>query len=428
MKNKIIYPDGKRKSKKNITICIIGVLIIILVIVGLIIASSNKYIIKQSFSSIEKKLSYYTKFSSNNVLMMDEYNLKGVITPTFQIDSDDTLNTNFNIEKLNQTKINYEINKDKKDISTYYELNTDGQTIGSIKTILKDKINYLNLGDGWSKISQLDTINKDDLVYIKGLIDDSLNRNIKKEYYNSSNDSITINKEKKKVKKVSIILKNDEIYSVLNNILKDLKKDKKASEILKNNNINIDDIKLKKEDFDGYNITYSVYKTSTYGKYISYDLTLSDGINVVKLSYIADKNDEFKISYNDTNVILNITKKTNSVNMKLNVNEQEIATLKYESDKLENDLSLNIYFDSYYIDIVSTTKLQKQNKQYDLKGNSEISIKYEDKVVFDLNVENKSTLTKKASNITKPKEEKDKFDTYDLYNFINNMMNQYVTY
>lgn len=428
MNDKIIYPDEKQKNKKGIIIGFIITFVIVLVIIGLIVAGSNKAIIKRSFSSIEKKLRYYTEIPNNNILMSDKFNLKGIITPTMQIDSNDTLNTNFNIEKLNQTKIKYEINKNKEDVSSYYELNTDGQTIGNIKTISKDKINYLNLGESWVKISDLDTINKDDLVYIKDLISDSLNNSIKKEYYSSSNDSITIDKEKKKVKKVSITLKNDEIYNVFNNILKDLKKDKKAIKILKDNNIDIKDIKLEKKVFDKCKITYSVYKTSTYGKYIAYNLTLSDNVDTTSISYKTDKNDEFKISYNDYNIILNATKKTNSVNMKLNVNNQEIATLKYKSNKLENNISLNIYFDSYYIDIESTTKLQKQNKKYDLKGNSEISIKYNDKIVFDLNMENKSTLTKKASNIEKPKKYKDTFDDYNFYNFINNIVNEYAIY
>lgn len=426
MNDKIIYSEKKNQEKKSIIVVVSILLIILIIVIGFLISNSNKSIIKRSLSQIEKKTNYYAKIVNENTLNKDKYKLEGTITPDVKIDSQDTLNTGFNVDKLNDTSINYVVNQNNKDLSVSYDVLINNESKGIVEAILKDEITYLNLGDSWSEVNQENMMNKEDLEYLKSVILKSLSNNIDSDLYSSEKEAITIDGEEINAKKVSVTLKDNDLCKVVNQLVKDLNEDKKASNILEDNNIDLKDVKFNKEDFEGFEVVYSTYKKSTYGKYVAFNLSLSDDNNEINITYKSDENDELEINTNDLKMIVNVQKEDDSFTAKLNVNDQEVATLEYSIEELKENLSLSIYFDLYNIDMSVANEYKKQGNNYNLNGNANVLVKYDNHSVLDISLENKGTLTNKVDDIEKPKNADESFDITSLTDFLNPIMNEYL--
>lgn len=418
MKDKIM------KNKEIILKVLIILIILIAMVTSFLMTNSKRRIIEKSFSSISNNLKYYKSLVDENFIDEDEYTLSSSITPKIQIDSKDTLNTNIDIDKFNNTKINYVIEKDDEDIKTNFDITINNQTIKKFETIMIDNNYYLKINDDWKLISNK-TLSVDDLEYIKNILRKEIKDNLKSEYFSSEKNTISLNGKDEKVKKVSVTIIDEQIYSLLNNVLKQLKSDKKAVEILKKVNFSLDDIKLDKESFKDYKIIYSVYKKNTYGKYVAYDLSIQNKTDSFKISYTTDKDDKLEINYNDNDIVIKTTKDSNNFNSVIKVNNNEVATIKCNKEKNKFTANLDVYFDKYYFDVNYENNYEKNNKEYTINGKTSLTIKYDNNSVLELTLDNKGTLSKKVNEIKKINNAKEELSIYELYNSINELIDEY---
>lgn len=428
MNDKIIRPKKggltKNESRENILKIIILLIIIGLIVASFLIVGSKKRIIEKSFSSISNKFNYYTELIEDTPTKTNKYTINGTVSPKLQIDSNDTLNTGINVDNFNKTKIDYELKKHDEDYQLNYDVKIDNQSVQKVQSIINNGVTYLNIDDGWKKITS-NSIEEEDLNYLRNKIINSIKNNIKKKCLSSKKDTIVIDDKKIKVKKVSVILKDNDIYNITNEVLNDLKSDKKSKNILENVNINLEEIKLNKDDFKEYNVIYSVYKKSTYGKYLAYDLSIKNKDNAIKLSYFTGDKDIIELSYNENVINITTTKQKNKFNSTLMINNNEIAKIKYNKNKLKYTTTIDVYFDKYYFDIDHEKEFQKQDGNYNFQENTIMSIKYDNSNKLELTLNNTGTLNKKTNEIKAPDNIKEETSLYELYSSLIDLMNQY---
>lgn len=428
MNDKIIRPkkDGltKHKSKENILKIIILLIIIGLIVASFLIVGSKKRIIEKSFSSISNRFDYYTKLIEDTPTKTNKYTINGTVSPKLQIDSNDTLNTGINIDNFNKTKIDYELKKHDEDLQLNYDVKIDNQSVQKVQSIINNGVSYLNIDDGWKKIAS-NSIEEEDFNYLRKKVSNSIKNNLNKKYLSSKKDTIVIDGKTTKVKKVSVTLKDNDIYNIISEVLNDLKNDKKSKNILKNVNINIEEIKVNKDDFKEYSIIYSVYKKGTYGKYLAYDLSIKNKDNVIKLSYFAGNKDIIELSYNENVINITTTKQKNKFTSTLMMNNNEIAKIKYNKNKLKYTTNIDVYFDKYYFDIDHEKEFQKQDDSYKIQENIIMSIKYDNSNKLELTLNNTGTLNKKVDKIKTPNNTKEEVNLYELYNSLLDLINQY---
>lgn len=428
MNDKIIRPkkDGltKHKSKENILKIIILLIIIGLIVASFLIVGSKKRIIEKSFSSISNGFDYYTKLIEDTPTKTNKYTINGTVSPKLQIDSNDTLNTGINIDNFNKTKIDYELKEHDEDLQLNYDVKIDNQSVQKVQSIINNGVTYLNIDDGWKKIAS-NSIEEEDFNYLRKKVSNSIKNNLDKKYLSSKKDTIVIDGKTTKVKKVSVTLKDNDIYNIISEVLNDLKNDKKSKNILKNVNINIEEIKVNKDDFKEYSIIYSVYKKGTYGKYLAYDLSIKNKDNVIKLSYFAGNKDIIELSYNEKVINITTTKQKNKFTSTLMMNNNEIAKIKYNKNKLKYTTNIDVYFDKYYFDIDHEKEFQKQDDIYKIQENIIMSIKYDNSNKLELTLNNTGTLNKKVDKIKTPNNTKEEVNLYELYNSLLDLINQY---
>lgn len=428
MNDKIIRPkkDGltKHKSKENILKIIILLIIIGLIVASFLIVGSKKRIIEKSFSSISNRFDYYTKLVEDTPTKTNKYTINGTVSPKLQIDSNDTLNTGINIDNFNKTKIDYELKKHDEDLQLNYDVKIDNQSVQKVQSIINNGVSYLNIDDGWKKIAS-NSIEEEDFNYLRKKVSNSIKNNLDKKYLSSKKDTIVIDGKTTKAKKVSVTLKDNDIYNIISEVLNDLKNDKKSKNILKNVNINIEKIKVNKDDFKEYSIIYSVYKKGTYGKYLAYDLSIKNKDNVIKLSYFAGNKDIIELSYNENVINITTTKQKNKFTSTLMMNNNEIAKIKYNKNKLKYTTNIDVYFDKYYFDIDHEKEFQKQDDIYKIQENIIMSIKYDNSNKLELTLNNTGTLNKKVDKIKTPNNTKEEVNLYELYNSLLDLINQY---
>lgn len=428
MNDKIIRPkkDGltKHKSKENILKIIILLIIIGFIVASFLIVGSKKRIIEKSFSSISNRFDYYTKLIEDTPTKTNKYTINGTVSPKLQIDSNDTLNTGINIDNFNKTKIDYELKEHDEDLQLNYDVKIDNQSVQKVQSIINNGVTYLNIDDGWKKIAS-NSIEEEDFNYLRKKVSNSIKNNLDKKYISSKKDTIVIDGKTTKVKKVSVTLKDNDIYNIISEVLNDLKNDKKSKNILKNVNINIEEIKVNKDDFKEYSIIYSVYKKGTYGKYLAYDLSIKNKDNVIKLSYFAGNKDIIELSYNENVINITTTKQKNKFTSTLMMNNNEIAKIKYNKNKLKYTTNIDVYFDKYYFDIDHEKEFQKQDDIYKIQENIIMSIKYDNSNKLELTLNNTGTLNKKVDKIKTPNNTKEEVNLYELYNSLLDLINQY---
>lgn len=428
MNDKIIRPkkDGltKHKSKENILKIIILLIIIGFIVASFLIVGSKKRIIEKSFSSISNRFDYYTKLVEDTPTKTNKYTINGTVSPKLQIDSNDTLNTGINIDNFNKTKIDYELKKHDEDLQLNYDVKIDNQSVQKVQSIINNGVSYLNIDDGWKKIAS-NSIEEEDFNYLRKKVSNSIKNNLNKKYLSSKKDTIVIDGKTTKAKKVSVTLKDNDIYNIISEVLNDLKNDKKSKNILKNVNINIEEIKVNKDDFKEYSIIYSVYKKGTYGKYLAYDLSIKNKDNVIKLSYFTGNKDIIELLYNENVINITTTKQKNKFTSTLMMNNNEIAKIKYNKNKLKYTTNIDVYFDKYYFDIDHEKEFQKQDDIYKIQENIIMSIKYDNSNKLELTLNNTGTLNKKVDKIKTPNNTKEEVNLYELYNSLLDLINQY---
>lgn len=317
---------------------------------------------------------YYLRDSKNNPDSLKRYNF---------IKNISKMDTDLIIKQNKDSKTNYvELNQNigNENILGYKRLVDNSTEYYFVNGILK---NYVNNGtcNYFESLSEENTT-RSNIEYLYDFIFDSLQRNLKDEYFESYDVVQNINSKNTSVHQVSIRFNNKNTREILNNILNDLKKDTKAYNILSNVDKSFKKYKVKdKTGFFGKDESYvlNVYTTKFLYKPLKYELIHMK--NKSTESYIIEKNND-SINYfylEDNNVVYtaNIKVLDNSITGKIyNSSSKEIGEVLLE--KKNNDLVFNYSFDDSYkkVNIKYTSEYSKVKNNTSYTNTKKLDINY----------------------------------------------------
>lgn len=230
---------------------------------------------------------------------------------------------------------------------------------------------YINNGNNnyFESLNSETSIN-DNTKYLIEKAGESLASHIEDSYLSSSYES--------DYKKITITLTEDDLVTVVNNVLSDLKKDSKASKILSGYNENFNDFEINKDMISGLGtVEFNIYIDKVLGTVKKYDINLEE--SKIKLSYddstdqkelelIANNESVGKVQFstNDGNITLNIVDNSNNV----------VGTISTTKTSTNYDIIINLTLDTTIIDINYNNQITnlKKNTSYDSTTNIAINI------------------------------------------------------
>ena len=230
---------------------------------------------------------------------------------------------------------------------------------------------YINNGNNnyFESLNSETSIN-DNTKYLIEKVGESLASHIEDSYLSSSYES--------DYKKITITLTEDDLVTVVNNVLSDLKKDSKASKIISGYNENFGDFEISKDMISGLGtVEFNIYIDKVLGTVKKYDINLEE--SKIKLSYddstdqkelelIANNESVGKVQFstNDGNITLNIVDDSNNV----------VGTISTTKTSTNYDIIINLTLDTTIIDINYNNQITnlKKNTSYDSTTNIAINI------------------------------------------------------
>ena len=230
---------------------------------------------------------------------------------------------------------------------------------------------YINNGNNnyFESLNSETSIN-DNTKYLIEKVGESLASHIEDSYLSSSYES--------DYKKITITLTEDDLVTVVNNVLSDLKKDSKASKILSGYNESFNDFEISKDMISGLGtVEFNIYIDKVLGTVKKYDMNLEE--SKIKLSYddstdqkelelIANNESVGKVQFstNDGNITLNIVDDSNNV----------VGTISTTKTSTNYDIIMNLTLDTTIIDINYNNQITnlKKNTSYDSTTNIAINI------------------------------------------------------
>ncbi|MBQ9019196.1 MAG: hypothetical protein IJ097_02655 [Bacilli bacterium] len=442
-------------KKKKTIIVVLGIIIVIATFfIGIGIYFNNlskpENIFSIAISKIDKKISKY--FLINDDLNIgDTVEIKGNLD--FDLDSeylknhknDTKINKKINlINNLNTLDTTFLLQQDKKKQIANLELN---QKLGK-EELLNTKLyianstkyyylkdiddNYINSGG----INYFENINKtnntrDNINYIHNFIISSIKNNLKKEYFNSKEEKILINKQERKAYETTIKIDDKTINEIIDGVCTDIKKDKRASSIINNIDKNILKQKLKQKILkqDEYYMIH-IYTTRIIHRPLKYQIEHVYKNNIDTYVYEGN-NFKGKVYYMKNNLIKyqgEVNFKNNDILCKLyDSNHNSIGEFRLEKNKYDTTINYSYDYNNKKIDFIYSSKYTniKTKKSFDNKQSA--SFKYIDNkeskingdIYLNLNVSNKpdilidtsqailkTNLTDKQKEILKTKGEK----------------------
>lgn len=230
---------------------------------------------------------------------------------------------------------------------------------------------YINNGNNnyFESLNSETSIN-DNTKYLIEKVGESLASHIEDSYLSSSYES--------DYKKITITLTEDDLVTVVNNVLSDLKKDSKASKIISGYNENFNDFEINKDMISGLGtVEFNIYIDKVLGTVKKYDINLEE--SKIKLSYddstdqkelelIANNESVGKVQFstNDGNITLNIVDDSNNI----------VGTISTTKTSTNYDIIMNLTLDTTIIDINYNNQITnlKKNTSYDSTTNIAINI------------------------------------------------------
>ena len=225
---------------------------------------------------------------------------------------------------------------------------------------------YINNGNN----NYFESLNSNNTKYLIEKAGESLASHIEDSYLSSSYES--------DYKKITITLTEDDLVTVVNNVLSDLKKDSKASKILSGYNESFNDFEISKDTISGLGtVEFNIYIDKVLGTVKKYDMNLEE--SKIKLSYddstdqkelelIANNESVGKVQFstNDGNITLNIVDNSNNV----------VGTISTTKTSTNYDIIINLTLDTTIIDINYNNQITnlKKNTSYDSTTNIAINI------------------------------------------------------
>lgn len=230
---------------------------------------------------------------------------------------------------------------------------------------------YINNGNNnyFESLNSETSIN-DNTKYLIEKVGESLASHIEDSYLSSSYES--------DYKKITITLTEDDLVTVVNNVLSDLKKDSKASKILSGYNENFNDFEINKDMISGLGtVEFNIYIDKVLGTVKKYDINLEeskielsydDSTDQKELELIANNESVGKVQFstNDGNITLNIVDDSNNV----------VGTISTTKTSTNYDIIMNLTLDTTIIDINYNNQITnlKKNTSYDSTTNIAINI------------------------------------------------------
>ena len=230
---------------------------------------------------------------------------------------------------------------------------------------------YINNGNNnyFESLNSETSIN-DNTKYLIEKVGESLASHIEDSYLSSSYES--------DYKKITITLTEDDLVTVVNNVLSDLKKDSKASKILSGYNENFNDFEINKDMISGLGtVEFNIYIDKVLGTVKKYDMNLEeskielsydDSTDQKELELIANNESVGKVQFstNDGNITLNIVDDSNNV----------VGTISTTKTSTNYDIIMNLTLDTTIIDINYNNQITnlKKNTSYDSTTNIAINI------------------------------------------------------
>ena len=230
---------------------------------------------------------------------------------------------------------------------------------------------YINNGNNnyFESLNSETSIN-DNTKYLIEKVGESLASHIEDSYLSSSYES--------DYKKITITLTEDDLVTVVNNVLSDLKKDSKASKILSGYNENFNDFEINKDMISGLGtVEFNIYIDKVLGTVKKYDMNLEeskielsydDSTDQKELELIANNESVGKVQFstNDGNITLNIVDNSNNV----------VGTISTTKTSTNYDIIINLTLDTTIIDINYNNQITnlKKNTSYDSTTNIAINI------------------------------------------------------
>ncbi len=230
---------------------------------------------------------------------------------------------------------------------------------------------YINNGNNnyFESLNSETSIN-DNTKYLIEKVGESLASHIEDSYLSSSYES--------DYKKITITLTEDDLVTVVNNVLSDLKKDSKASKILSGYNESFNDFEISKDMISGLGtVEFNIYIDKVLGTVKKYDMNLEeskielsydDSTDQKELELIANNESVGKVQFstNDGNITLNIVDNSNNV----------VGTISTTKTSTNYDIIINLTLDTTIIDINYNNQITnlKKNTSYDSTTNIAINI------------------------------------------------------
>ena len=230
---------------------------------------------------------------------------------------------------------------------------------------------YINNGNNnyFESLNSETSIN-DNTKYLIEKVGESLASHIEDSYLSSSYES--------DYKKITITLTEDDLVTVVNNVLSDLKKDSKASKILSGYNESFNDFEINKDTISGLGtVEFNIYIDKVLGTVKKYDMNLEeskielsydDSTDQKELELIANNESVGKVQFstNDGNITLNIVDDSNNI----------VGTISTTKTSTNYDIIMNLTLDTTIIDINYNNQITnlKKNTSYDSTTNIAINI------------------------------------------------------
>lgn len=230
---------------------------------------------------------------------------------------------------------------------------------------------YINNGNNnyFESLNSETSIN-DNTKYLIEKVGESLASHIEDSYLSSSYES--------DYKKITITLTEDDLVTVVNNVLSDLKKDSKASKILSGYNESFNDFEISKDMISGLGtVEFNIYIDKVLGTVKKYDMNLEeskielsydDSTDQKELELIANNESVGKVQFstNDGNITLNMVDDSNNV----------VGTISTTKTSTNYDIIMNLTLDTTIIDINYNNQITnlKKNTSYDSTTNIAINI------------------------------------------------------
>ena len=393
LKNNVHNDSANKKNikiKPSIVIIIALLLITIGGLVGYMVYVNNpvnlyKGIIKQGykkFDNITNDIFDSTIFD----IKEDSIHMNGSLklnssTEEFKEYTKYNYDYDFGLDVKNK-KLNLKasISEDSKKILTgiVYLLN---KTMYLESTQIYDKVLYSKIDDDFFEVFSEENelpLTHEEIDKMAKKVSNYLINGLSKNHFEKEKDTIYVNGQKVNVTKVIYPINQDNLYELVDSIIKDIKNDDEFIELLaKLTDTNkseikdeLDDVDIQKSDFEmAEEVEFYLYIKGMFSKIIGFGLEAEDEI----ISYAKVKNiSEMSIQTEDIELIAKT--KDNATKGNLKIEDEEMITFTLENEeknnnhKLKLSLTIKAEDEKLNLDLASTT-----TKKGDKQINSSIS-------------------------------------------------------